>query len=240
MDPFSFYYSILKQYINPSFIPTLAKLWENPKRKFHNLDHLKDVLAFIEKNKNKILTYDRYVAIVLAAFFHDAWYEPIEKHNEDKSIDLLKRNYQYVIKTKESKQYFDPYLEPVWIDKLKNIFKLKKIFKLKNKDKEKLMYNDPAILHEANRLIEVTKHRIIPMEKLARLFWMADNEILTKDFEVLKTYETKIRQEYLRIPEIIYRTERIKFLKTNIGLFNKNADENLLKLIQYCEDIYKK
>jgi len=238
MDPFSFYYPILKRYV---YLPALTGLWDDPKRKFHNIDHLKDVLAYIEKHKDKISTYDRYVAIILAAFFHDAWYDPKDKFNEDKSIDLLKRSFQYFVKTKETTQYFEiekpketkSFLEPT-------LTKLKKIFKLKKKDKDNLVYNDPAILNEAIKLIEVTKYRKVPIEKLSKLFWMADNEILTKDFNALKNYETKIKQEYSSIPESIYKVERIKFLKTNIGLFDKKIDENLLKLIKYCEDIYKK
>jgi predicted metal-dependent HD superfamily phosphohydrolase len=195
MNPFSFYYNILKTYIRESFINSLYNLWDDPKRKYHNIDHLKNVLAYIEKNRNSITSYDRYISLILAAFFHDAWYDPKNNFNEDKSIDLLFRNYTHLNK---------------------------------------------AILHEAIKLIETTKHRVIPSEKLSKLFWMADNEGFTKDFEHHKLIEQKIRSEFSHIGDKQYCEKRIEFLKTNIDLFDKKINENILKLIKYCEDIYKK
>ena len=195
MDSFKFYYSILSQYINVSFIPVLIHLWEDPKRKYHNIEHLETVLSYIEKHRNSISSYDRYVALILAAFFHDAWYDPKDKSNEDKSIDLLVRNYTH---------------------------------------------QDSAILNEVIKLIETTKHRKIPTEKLSKLFWMADNSKFVENFESQKKIEAKIRSEYPLVSDKDYCNKRIEFLKTNIGLFDKKVDENLLKLIKHCEDIYKK
>ena len=90
------------------------------------------------------------------------------------------------------------------------------------------------------KLIETTKYRKIPTEKSSKLFWMADNSTFVEGIESLKKIEAKIRAEYPLTSDKEYCAKRIEFLKTNIGLFDKKVDENLLKLIKHCEDIYKK
>lgn len=88
-------------------------------------------------------------------------------------------------------------------------------------------------------MIEATKHRKRPSQYLIRLFWEADNHQFYDGYETLLKNEHLIRQEFIHLPKSVYRTNRIKFLKTNIGLFNTNVDNDLRKLMKYIEDIYK-
>ena len=87
-------------------------------------------------------------------------------------------------------------------------------------------------------LIETTKHRFRPINKLKKIFWEADNDKFKSSYEDLLKYEKQIRQEYLFVPEKEYKEKRIKFLKSNIGLFGSATDNNINKVIQWVEKNY--
>jgi predicted metal-dependent HD superfamily phosphohydrolase len=58
--------------------------WSEPQRHYHNLEHLAEVLAALDE-----LTADTVPATVrLAAWFHDAIYDPRASDNEERSAEL--------------------------------------------------------------------------------------------------------------------------------------------------------
>jgi len=92
-NPFHRYQNLLKAYILPNSIPVLWNNWNDPKRAYHNIDHLERVLKGIEKWHYRF-TQDEFEQLVLAAFFHDAIYDARNPDgNEDKSIQFFRRVY---------------------------------------------------------------------------------------------------------------------------------------------------
>jgi len=82
------YKEILEGYLHKETIPYLEAAWREPWRHYHNIDHLNDLLETIEgyMNEGKIHLLD-YHSLVLAAFFHDCYYNPRDnKVDEDESI----------------------------------------------------------------------------------------------------------------------------------------------------------
>lgn len=93
MNPFSLYKDILEKYLSISTILKLEHAWNEPRRKYHNIDHLRQILEDLEKKRNFVLPIHRE-ALILAAFFHDAIYIPGQQNNEDKSLQLFIRCFQ--------------------------------------------------------------------------------------------------------------------------------------------------
>jgi len=92
-NPFYRYSNLLKEYIYPGAIPVLWKNWNDQRRAYHNIDHLDRVLKEIEK-WNYRFSRDEFEQLVLAAFFHDAIYNPHDPEgNEDKSLQLFRKVY---------------------------------------------------------------------------------------------------------------------------------------------------
>ncbi|MDD5649038.1 MAG: hypothetical protein PHF86_01275 [Candidatus Nanoarchaeia archaeon] len=129
IDPFKKYKSILEKYLLPGTPKLLSQAWIEPWRKYHNIDHLKEILNELEKWKNKSYPI-QWDALVLAAFFHDAVYVPIRKDNEDQSISRFLANFinknkslhnimsnkicQMIESTKFRKRPTDPLLQIFW------------------------------------------------------------------------------------------------------------------------------
>ena len=92
-NPFQRYQNLLQAYIKPQTIPALYKLWTDRSRVYHNIDHLNEVLRYIQRHAYKF-NQDEFEQLVLAAFFHDAIYDMKDpKGNEDKSIKLFRNSY---------------------------------------------------------------------------------------------------------------------------------------------------
>ena len=91
MNPFIKYNEILRKYLKPN-ISTLYQLWNDPKRKYHNMEHLEKILIELEKSRDKVLPL-HWDALVLAAFFHDAIYVTGRKDNEAESMIFFFRSY---------------------------------------------------------------------------------------------------------------------------------------------------
>ena len=67
------------------FLNYLISLYEQPHRKYHGLNHIKECLMELEQ----VMAYASYPeVIVMAIWFHDAIYYPREKDNEEKSAAL--------------------------------------------------------------------------------------------------------------------------------------------------------
>ena len=49
MNPFSLYKDILEKYLSVNTILKLEEAWNEPRRKYHNIDHLRQILEDLEK-----------------------------------------------------------------------------------------------------------------------------------------------------------------------------------------------
>ncbi|NMC58897.1 MAG: hypothetical protein GYA51_05870 [Candidatus Methanofastidiosa archaeon] len=196
MNPFIVYKEILNKYLHSNSSVKLQQAWSEPHRKYHTIEHLIDILKYIERYRFS-LPNEFYDALVLAAFFHDCYYNPRNSiNNEDESI----RRFLMEFRSKG---------------------------------------DNNNIRNAVMAMIEATKYRKRPSQYLIRLFWEADNNQFYNGYDTLLKNEHLIRQEFNHLPKSVYKANRIKFLKTNIGLFSANVDNDLKKLIKYIEDIYK-
>ena len=92
-NPFIRYQNLLKEHIDPRSIPVLYGHWTAPSRYYHNIDHLNDIIAYIQKFSHRV-NRDEFEQLILAAFFHDAIYDPMDpKNNEDKSKKFFRDSY---------------------------------------------------------------------------------------------------------------------------------------------------
>jgi predicted metal-dependent HD superfamily phosphohydrolase len=195
MNPFKQYKEILEKYIHSDVLSLnlLEAAWREPHRAYHNVDHLKSILEYIEQ-KRFDLQADQYEALVLAAFFHDVYHNPRDrKIDEDESI----------------KRFITSFDHP------------------------NTNVRDAVVI-----MIESTKHRKRPGHPLVRIFWDADNAGFHKGYDWLLNNEKMIREEYKHVPKPVYKKERVKFLKTNLGLFNKEVDRNINQLIEHVNNTY--
>lgn len=96
--------------------------------------------------------------------------------------------------------------------------------------------NDIEFISTVTRLIEATKYRKRPSNKLERIFWDADNSVFKKGYTQLLKNEKLIQQEWKWMPKDKFKEGKIEFIKSNFGLFGKRVDKDLEKLIEY----YKK
>jgi len=92
------------------------------------------------------------------------------------------------------------------------------------------------LMHIVCKLIEVTKYRKRPFEKLSKIMWDSDNAGFKKGFTKLMKNEKLIQKEFSYVPKEKFRKERIKFLKSNLGLFDTKVDKDLHKMIQYYNE----
>lgn len=92
-NPFYRYRNLLKEYILPNAIPVLWKNWNDPRRAYHNMDHLDRMIKQLERNVHNF-SRSEFEQLILAAFFHDAIYNPRDsKNHEDQSIKFFKQSY---------------------------------------------------------------------------------------------------------------------------------------------------
>ena len=84
-----------------------------------------------------------------------------------------------------------------------------KYFAASFKEKEK----DPKMLNIVCGLIETTKHRKRPINKLQKIFWDADNAKFKKGYNELLKYEKEIQKENSFLTKTEYKEKRIKFLE---------------------------
>ena len=195
MDPFKRFKLLLETCVSEKSVIFLEKLWAEKTRFYHNTTHLIQILKDIESNIwfTELFPFEKKV-LLLAAFFHDAIYDPKKKDNEDQSINFFKAS---------------------WIG------------------------HDEFVYKEVIKLIEVTKHRKRPVNRLAQIFWDADNAGFKGGYTTLLKNEKLIRKEYKFVPVAKYREARLKFIEENIGLFNSNVDKDLKKLAEFVEKTYK-
>ena len=97
---------------------------------------------------------------------------------------------------------------------------------------------DPKMIDTVCEIIECTKHRKHPTNKLQRIMWDADNKGFTRGYDILLQSEKLIRKEFSHLSPEKYKEGRIKFLNSCKGLFNSTVDAHLDKLIAYIEKTY--
>lgn len=88
IDPFEIeeYKSILERYIYDVVVSYLRNAWNEPWREYHGMNHLNEILQSIKSYESRVHPLD-YESMVLAAFFHDCYYNPRDHlNNEDESI----------------------------------------------------------------------------------------------------------------------------------------------------------
>jgi predicted metal-dependent HD superfamily phosphohydrolase len=96
MDPFKRFESLLLTCVSEKSVKQLKNLWSEKTRYYHNTTHLVQIIKDIESNLwfNELYPFEKR-ALLLAAFFHDAIYNPKKKDNEDKSIDFFKASWKH-------------------------------------------------------------------------------------------------------------------------------------------------
>lgn len=95
MNPFNIFRKQLLMFVEEDNIKHLEIQWRNPNRYYHTIDHLIQILKDIEDNHwFKGLELCEKNAILLAAFYHDAIYNPRAKDNEDQSKKYFLRSYK--------------------------------------------------------------------------------------------------------------------------------------------------
>lgn len=72
-----------------SYFWRLVSLYTEPWRRYHTLEHIKELLEGVEKLTDLEAQEREYLTI--AAFFHDAIYIPAKSDNEARSADLLRQ-----------------------------------------------------------------------------------------------------------------------------------------------------
>lgn len=92
---------------------------------------------------------------------------------------------------------------------------------------------DQKMPHLVSNLIETTKYRKRPLNRLERIFWDADNAKFRDGYDTLLKNEGLLQKEYSFLSKKEYKENRIKFLKSNIGLFDASIDKDIRKLIEY-------
>ncbi len=86
MDPFEEFEVILDKYILEECIPFVKAAWNEPHRKYHNIEHLKAILIDLKKCRFSF-NVEEFEILVLGAFFHDVYYNTRNNLvNEDESI----------------------------------------------------------------------------------------------------------------------------------------------------------
>src|SRR5687767_4640444 len=70
---------------DPAVAADLLRRWSEPHRRYHTLEHLQAVLAVVDEHADLAADAD---AVRLAAWYHDAVYEPFATDNEARSAAL--------------------------------------------------------------------------------------------------------------------------------------------------------
>lgn len=92
-NPFYLYKKLLEDNLKPGSIRFIYNNWKDKNRYWHNIDHLEDIISHIERWRYRF-SKEEFDQLILAAFFHDAIYDPKDPdNNEENSLDLLKKSY---------------------------------------------------------------------------------------------------------------------------------------------------
>lgn len=173
--------------------------YTNPKRHYHNLNHISSMLKQTDNYKAQLKNID---IICFSIWYHDIIYSSSKHDNEEKSADFA-------------------------VSKLNTL-------KLKKED-----------IETCKSMILSTKEHIpfITENEDNKFLLDFDLAILGKDWNSYKDYSQKIRKEYIRYPNFMYKKGRKKALEHFLErekiyhtdeyykLFEKAARDNITKEI---------
>jgi pantetheine-phosphate adenylyltransferase len=81
---------LLNKYGIRADINMILDIWNESHRKFHNLDHLSDLVGQInESHSEGVLDEKQTEKLLITAMFHDIVYEPDRQDNEERSAEFL-------------------------------------------------------------------------------------------------------------------------------------------------------
>ena len=88
----SIFSDLISKYSNNEKLKTeywaeIEKSYSQKKRKYHNLNHLENMILELENVKDQISDYD---ALLFSVFYHDIIYKATSKDNEEKSAEIAK------------------------------------------------------------------------------------------------------------------------------------------------------
>ena len=75
-------------HVKSGAIEILIKAWKQPHRFYHNENHLLSILNKIKRDASNF-SQENLVKLYLAAYYHDACYNPLSKNNEALSIEMF-------------------------------------------------------------------------------------------------------------------------------------------------------
>jgi predicted metal-dependent HD superfamily phosphohydrolase len=79
-------YVASEAFVNTTFL-TIVEKYSNINRFYHNLEHIKQMIDFVNTNNNKIQYLDD---VLFAVWFHDFEYNPHKTDNEEQSAKIAK------------------------------------------------------------------------------------------------------------------------------------------------------
>jgi pantetheine-phosphate adenylyltransferase len=194
INPFNTFKDSLLMHISDDSIKDLMRRWNEKTRHYHNVNHLVQIIEDIESNVwFKELSLFEKQALLVAAFFHDAIYNPKKQDNEDQSIKYFKASYTGglpnfskivcdLIETTKHRKRPAKKLEKIFWDADNAKFKLGYDEMLKN---ENLIYKEYNFLS----LKEYKEKRIKFLESCKGLF----NTVVDKNIDKLVEYIIKMR-----------------------------------------------
>jgi predicted metal-dependent HD superfamily phosphohydrolase len=71
---------------------SIIKRYSEPRRKYHNCDHLLHCLVLLQSCRFLVTNDETYYRLVLAVFFHDAFYDPQYSQNEEVSAIIAEKS----------------------------------------------------------------------------------------------------------------------------------------------------
>ncbi len=82
------YFDDIGMFVSTGAVDALRQAWNEPHRFYHDETHLNKILSLIDKSQ---IGGDGKHMLKLAAYFHDAVYDPRRTDNEDRSIEMFHR-----------------------------------------------------------------------------------------------------------------------------------------------------
>ena len=185
-------------------IDYIFECWSEPHRHYHDKMHLFELVAKIDRYSG-LSEEDRNDLFVVACF-HDIVYNPkMINEKVDDRYGLLNTGWNEV----------------------------QSIMKFSEMAESKPEHFDSERIIRIIDAISATGRRETPIEKIACLFWILDNEILSESFDVLLRYEREIEQEFQFASWPQYKKARVSFLRSEA---ERLESEDLRRLADFVEN----
>ena len=192
--------------------------------------------------------YKDYKHLIVTSFSEETytdiinrWSEPHRFYHNLDHLNFLINHFQYlmidkVITMEEmNRLVVVAFFHDVVYDPKRNDNESKSLDYFLEKEEECGTIKDEFIDQLAMMIMD-TRERTEPDDKLSKIFWTADNSILSLPVNKLIEVEHKIFQEYQWVSYNEYKKGRIEFLESSIGMLGEKEDDNLRELIQYVDN----